>query len=120
MKVNGYNMHEFNIIENIFKIIEDIIKKEKINKVDKVNLLIGEMLQIVPETLVFAFDSVKKGTKYENSTLNIEIKPILGKCNICKSNIELSKDQFICPECNNNDFEIISGKELIIKSIEGE
>ena len=106
-------MHEFSIIENLFKIIEDIIKKEKIKKVDKVNLLIGEMLQIVPENLVFAYDSVKKGTKYENSTLNIEIKPILGKCNICKSNIELSKEQFKCPECNNNDFEFISGKKII-------
>lgn len=112
-------MHEFSMIENIFKIIDEIIKKEKLEKVDKVNLLIGEMLQIIPETLVFAFDSVKKGTKCEKSTLNIEIQPVLIKCNICKSNYELGEDQFICPNCKNNDFEIFSGKELIIKSIEG-
>lgn len=113
-------MHEFSIIENIFKIIDDIAKKEKIKKIYRVNLLIGEMLQIVPETLVFAFDSVKKDTKYKDSTLNIEIQPILINCNICKLNYELSKNQYICPKCNNDNFEIISGKELIIKSIEGE
>ena len=113
-------MHEFSLIENIFKILDDIIKKEKIKKIDKINLIVGEMLQIVPETLVFAFDAVKKGTKCENAKLNIEIQPITIKCNICKRNIELNKDQYICPQCKGNDFKIISGKEFIIKSIEGE
>lgn len=113
-------MHEFSLVENIFKILEDIIKKEKLIKIDKINLIVGEMLQIVPGTLIFAFDAVKKGTKYENSELNIEFQPIIIRCNACKNDIALNKDQFICPECKGSDFNIISGKEFIIKSIEGE
>lgn len=113
-------MHEFSIIENLFKIIEDITNKEKLKKVDKINLLVGEMLQIVPETLDFAFNTSKKGTKYENTKLNIEFQPIIGKCMNCSNQFELHKNNHNCPECRSNDFEIISGKELIIKSIEGE
>ena len=78
------------------------------------------MLQIVPETLIFAFDAVKNGTLCENAELNVEFQPIIIKCNICKSDNKLSKEQYICPKCKGNDFKIISGKDFLIKSIEGE
>ena len=113
-------MHEFSLIENIFNILDDIAKKEKLTRIDKINLIIGEMLQIIPETLVFAFDAVKNGTKYEKSELNIEFQPIKIECNSCKNSFILNKDQYICPQCESSDFKIISGKEFIIKSVEGE
>jgi hydrogenase nickel incorporation protein HypA/HybF len=113
-------MHEFSIIENLFKIIEDIVIKERLKKIDKINLIVGEMLQIVPETLDFAFNSSKKDTKYKNTILNIEFQQITGKCIKCNNQFELHVNNYNCPECKSSDFEIISGKELIIKSIEGE
>ena len=114
-------MHEFSLVENIFKIIDNIIKKENLRKIDKINLIVGEMLQIVPETLIFAFDAVKKETIYcKTAEINIESKPITIECNICNKNIVLKKDEYLCPQCKKNDYKIISGKELIIKSIDGE
>lgn len=112
-------MHEFSIIEDLFKIIEDIIKKEKLKKVFKINLVIGEMLQIVPETFEFVFNSSKKGTIFKNTILNIEFQAISGKCKNCNNEFKLNKNNYNCPECDSSDFDIISGKELIIKSIEG-
>ena len=118
----GYvkNMHEFSLVKNIFDIMDDIAKKEKLARIDKINLIIGEMLQIIPETFIFAFNAVKKGTKYEKSELIIEFQPIIIECNSCKNNFTLNKNQYICPKCKNSDFKIISGKDFIIKSIEGE
>jgi Zn finger protein HypA/HybF involved in hydrogenase expression len=42
------------------------------------------------------------------------------KCKNCGSDFQVKENLFACNECNSTDLEIIQGKELFIKSIEGE
>ena len=41
------------------------------------------------------------------------------RCRVCGNDFEVQENIFLCP-CGSSDLEIISGKELFIKSIEGE
>lgn len=113
-------MHEFGIIEDLFKLLEDIVKKENLQKVISVNLQIGELNQIVPDTLIFAFEVTGKNTIFKDTKLNIEKIPIKMKCRSCKEEFLIEKNYFHCPSCKSSDLEIISGKEFLIKSIDGE
>lgn len=113
-------MHEFGIIENIFKTIEKIALENRLQIISKVVLKIGKLRQLIPEFLRFAFQTVAKNTFAENAELIIEEIPITIKCKKCQNITQLEEVFFLCPKCLMNDVEIISGKELILETIEGE
>jgi hydrogenase nickel incorporation protein HypA/HybF len=113
-------MQEFSIITNIIKIVDEISEKENFSKVNKVNLMIGKMRQVVPETLTFAFETISKGTKCEAATLNIEHVAIKVECNICGKVYEVDKFDYVCPECEKADLKLLAGQEIVLKSIEGD
>ena len=112
-------MHEIAIVNNLFEIINEVSKREKLNKISKVNFLLGEMQQIVPEIFRFAFETAAENTIAKDAILNIEIVPVKAQCNSCKEEFYV-KDFFYCPFCESNNLNLVNGNELIIKSIEGE
>ncbi|MGQ1784936.1 MULTISPECIES: hydrogenase maturation nickel metallochaperone HypA [unclassified Saccharicrinis] len=112
-------MHEIAIVNNLFEIIIEVSQKEKLSKISKVNFLLGEIQQIVPEIFRFAFESAAENTIAQDAILNIEIVPIKAQCNNCKEIFHV-KDFFYCPKCQSNNLNLINGNELTIKSIEGE
>ena len=112
------NMHEFSIVVDLLKSLGEIKNQEGLKKIDKVNLQIGEMMQVVPETFIFAFKSASLGTEFCDTEINIEIIKIRLKCNNCGELYDYKNER--CPKCSANDFVIEQGKEFVIKSIEGE
>jgi len=111
-------MHEFSIIENIFKTITEVAGKEKLNRVTRINLVIGKMRQIVPDIFEYAFHISSKNTIAENAKLSIEFVPIKMKCNDCNHISEIADHIYFCSSCGSSNLELLSGKELYIKSIE--
>lgn len=113
-------MHELTIIKNVFDIIIDAAEKEKLEKITKVNFVVGKMNQIVPDMLQFAFNSVAEGTIAEKACLEIETILIEMKCNQCNNEFIVQDHLYFCPECGSFDLKMLKGKELYIKSIEGD
>ncbi len=114
-------MHEIRIAQDLQKIILEVADKNNLKKVLTVNIQFGEMVQIVPDIFHFAFEEASKGSLVEGSELKIEVLPIKIKCADCLNLIEISKEgSYSCPNCKSLDIEIIQGKEIFIKSIEGE
>jgi hydrogenase nickel incorporation protein HypA/HybF len=113
-------MHEFGIIQNIFKVIEDVAAKNQLRSVNKVVLRIGGLRQVVPEFLRFAFETISKGTIAENAELIITEVPIKVKCHACAKEYVVKQRIYVCPECNEGKCEVLSGKEIMVESIEGE
>lgn len=113
-------MHELSIIQNIFKVVEETAANNHFKKVTKVHLKIGKMRQVVPEFLIFAFETVSKNTIAEGAQLVIEITPIILQCKACGNSFEEKGDEPLkCPKCGHEDLKIISGKEIILDNIEG-
>lgn len=112
-------MHELSLIEGIVDIILTELPKHNISKVESISLRIGEMRQVVPDALHFAFECVSKDTPLEGAKLIIDNIPIKGKCGQCNYEFILEHWFGNCPKCQSNRIEIISGKELEIAEFEG-
>lgn len=113
-------MHEIRIAEDLVKIVLDTAGSEGLSEVSAVNVSFGQMIQIVPEIFKFAFGETVRGTIAENAELNIEILPVRIKCLTCGNESFIREIFFACENCDSNEVEIIQGKELFVKSIEGE
>lgn len=113
-------MHEVSIIQSVIEIVTKQALENKLTKINKVSLRIGELSGVMPESLEFAFNSCIKGTMLEESTLDIETVRALGECNDCKLEFPIEHFNKICPSCNKFCTKIIRGYELNINSIEGD
>jgi hydrogenase nickel incorporation protein HypA/HybF len=113
-------MHEIRIAKDLSGIVLEVAVREKLSKVTSVNLSFGQMIQIVPDIFKFAFSETVRDTIAMDAVVNIEILPVKMKCRSCNDEFTLSDNTFSCNRCGYTEIDIIQGKELFIKSIEGE
>jgi len=113
-------MHELRIIQDIFPTIEKASQENHLKSISKVHLKMGALRQIVPEFLKFAFTTVAKGTIAEEAELVIEIIPITVFCQNCQQKFKVEENAYLCPNCESTKLEILTGKEIVLESIEGE
>jgi len=113
-------MHEFSIMQGIFSLIEDTVAKNNLIKIDRVVLKIGKLRQIFPDFLQFAFETISQNTIASGAELIIEEVPITMRCKSCQEKFKVEHNTYICPSCNATELELLTGKEILIVSIEGE
>ena len=111
------DMHEFSIAVNIVDIAIDHALKANASIVNEVEIEIGELSGVVYDAMETAMEMAVKGTILENSNINIINIPGQGKCLSCNSEFKLDNLFDPCPECGAFCPEVLSGKELRIKSL---
>jgi hydrogenase nickel incorporation protein HypA/HybF len=112
-------MHEMGIALQIVEIATASIPPNIGNvRVEKVNLRIGKLAAVVPESLRFCFDVVVKDTSLEGAQLVIQELPVVARCKDCDTQWTINSPAFRCEVCSSGALEIISGRELDIESIE--
>jgi hydrogenase nickel incorporation protein HypA/HybF len=112
-------MHEMGIALQIVEIATASIPPEagKV-RIEKVNLKIGKLAAVVPDSLRFCFEVVVKDTPLDGATLAIEEVPVVARCKDCDTQWTINSPAFACENCGSGALEIISGRELDIESIE--
>lgn len=113
-------MHELSIAENILDIVLRKVEEEKLGAVTAIYVRIGTLTDVVPESLTFGFDVIKKGTALSETQLRTEIVPLEACCRSCSRNFTATDFIFLCPHCGSSDVEVISGMELEISHLEVE
>lgn len=113
-------MHELRIASDLSAIVLEVAGREKLSKVTKVNISFGQMIQIVPEIFDFAFRETVRDTIAMDAAVDIEIIPVKMRCKNCRDEFRIDNNTFHCVRCGSTDLDITEGKELFIKSIEGE
>jgi hydrogenase nickel incorporation protein HypA/HybF len=113
-------MHELALAESIVNTVKKAIGDRPGVKVLEVRVKIGELTDIVPDSLQFGFESLILDTPITGAKLEIERVPILGKCGKCSHEFKVEDFLFICPECYSTDINMIQGDELEIIDIEVE
>jgi hydrogenase nickel incorporation protein HypA/HybF len=112
-------MHEMGIAMEIIRIATDSIPPElKGSRVERVHLQVGKLSAVVPESLRFCFEIVSKETALNGTALFIEEMPVVAKCRDCEKTWTLDGPVFICQHCQGGHLELLSGRQLDIKSIE--
>jgi hydrogenase nickel incorporation protein HypA/HybF len=112
-------MHEMGIAMEIVDIAKASIPADmQGSKVRKVNLQIGKLSAVVPDSLRFCFDLVVKQTPLDGAELAIEEVPVVARCKDCHTEWTVTEAVFTCTNCQGGNIEILSGRELDITSIE--
>jgi len=113
-------MHEMSIAENLIEQILRFAEEHDAMQVIAVEVVCGEMQQVVPEALHLAFNAVKAGTLASEAELTILEQGLEAKCRACRHEFTAQIDNFLCPECEEADVELIAGDEIILQSMECE
>lgn len=113
-------MHELSIAADLVKIVLDTASAEELASVTRVNVTFGKMVQIVPHVFENAFRVCVKGSVAEEALLDMEILPVKAVCMECNEEYFPQENHFSCSKCGSGSIKIIQGKELFVKSIEGE
>ncbi len=87
-------------------------------RVEKINLKIGKLAAVVPDSLRFCFDIAVKDTLLEGAQLEIRELPVTARCRECDMQWTIESPAFVCDNCGSGSLEILSGRELDIESIE--
>lgn len=112
-------MHEMGIALRIIEIATASLPVDLgAARVTKVNLKVGKLAAVVPESLRFCFDVAVKDSPLEDAILAIEEVPVVARCKDCHAQWTIGEPVFVCKTCQSGSLEILSGRELDIESIE--
>ena len=112
-------MHEMGIAQELVQIALNAIPDDIENpKVEILNLKIGKLAAVVEHSLTFCFEIITKDTPLENARLNIDLVPVRVHCKSCDTEWEIKNSVFRCPNCENGDVEMLTGREIEITSLE--
>ena len=111
-------MHEMGIAHQIIQIAVDAIPADTENcKINAVNVEIGTLSAIVPDSLSFCFEIGAKGTPCAEAELIITIVPAVMKCNDCNTEWNVDEIAFQCQSCQSINIQMIKNCDIDIISI---
>lgn len=137
-------MHEWALAESILAASVEAAEKEKLEKITKIKVQLGELQQINKEIFQKALDDLKnvhKNDLLKNAEFKIDNEETELKCKNCgnkwkfsdvKKKLNPDESEAIhfipevafvhsrCPKCGSPDFEILKGRGVTITQIKGE
>jgi hydrogenase nickel incorporation protein HypA/HybF len=118
--VSRYNslVHELAVAQSLLEIVEQEARPYEGARVKRILLRIGRMSAVVPDALRFAFDAITRGGIAEGAALEIEEVALSIRCRACEEVFIVEDPFMICPQCEAVDVELVSGRELEIRSME--
>lgn len=112
-------MHEVGIINAMLKTLEKVMIQQKLTKVEKIVLQVGELSGVVPRYLLDCFPVAVHKTRFQDTKLELDIVPGMVKCNGCGLEFNGLQHDLTCPTCGNGqDLQRLAGNELLIKEIQ--
>jgi hydrogenase nickel incorporation protein HypA/HybF len=108
-------VHEMSITQSIVEICESNAGGRQVLSVA---LEIGELSNIVPESVEFCFEACSKGTLLDGARLDIDRIAGRGRCLECSQEFPVQSYYEPCPACSGYQVEILAGEELRVKELE--
>ena len=107
-------MHELSIADAVREIVE---RNARGRRVTAVELQVGHLRQVVPDSLDFAWELVTHGTALDGAELQIEYVPAAARCKACGGESELRAFPALCGACGSPDVEVSGGDELLVEAL---
>lgn len=108
-------MHELSICQAICDTVDQRAAGRPVRRVD---VRIGHLRQVVPDSLQLAWEMLTAGTDLGGCRLVIEHVPAVVRCRTCGVDTTLEWPVLACAACEGRDVELQSGDELQIASID--
>jgi len=111
-------MHELSLAMSMIELAEKEMKLSGSSSIISVNMLIGKLSGVEPESLEFMIGLAKKNTVLDQSVINFELVDGRGRCRSCYHDFLIETSLPVCPECHGIAVDITAGNELRIVSME--
>lgn len=109
-------MHELSLCHSIYGIVD---RARDGRGVDTVNMRIGKLRQVIPETLEFCWSMVTEQTALQGSRLAIEHLPVTLDCRACGATTEIEHILVLtCGRCGSGDITVTGGEEFLVTSVD--
>jgi len=99
--------------------VEQAARSNGLVSVNKIILEIGQFSGVEIEALDFAFSVLTRGTLLEGAEIQYLTPPLLLYCKRCENQYVGDPEDPRCPACMRADFEVVQGRQMVIKSISG-
>lgn len=113
-------MHEMAVTQSILDIVLKHAQQAGASRVLQIHLVIGEMTGFVDDSIQFYFDFLSQNTIAEGAELVFDRRPALYRCRACGAHFHPEGFAWACPECEAFEFEVVSGREFRVDSIQVE
>jgi hydrogenase nickel incorporation protein HypA/HybF len=110
-------MHELAIADAVVGIVS---RHAGGRRVTAVELEVGQLRQVVPDALAFAFGLVAEGTCAEGAELALEVVPVAVACRGCGAQTQQAAFPLACGACGSDDVDVVRGEELRVTCVEVE
>ena len=108
-------MHELSLADAVVRIAR---RHAAGRPVAKVEVQVGHLRQVVPQSLEFAFELLAAGTELDGAELVLDEVPAAGRCRLCGTESELAGFPLRCDACGGLDLELLRGEELLVDALE--
>ena len=113
-------MHEQSIVESLLALAIENAEKAKASRILRIYLVVGELSGVLEEAVDFYFSFLSKDTIAAQASLFFMHTPAQVRCRNCNTVFSPERLDFHCPNCKEQQVEIIGGRELYIESMEVE
>ncbi|MCU7940404.1 MAG: hydrogenase maturation nickel metallochaperone HypA [gamma proteobacterium symbiont of Bathyaustriella thionipta] len=111
-------MHELSVCQSIIAQVTQIAHENHAIAVTKIIVQIGPLSGIEAPLLEHAFPIASAGTIAQAARLETRILPIRVRCKLCGNENEATVNQLLCAACGTWQTSLLSGDEMLLKSIE--
>jgi hydrogenase nickel incorporation protein HypA/HybF len=105
---------------SVVEAIQEEAVRERLSRVQRVSLAVGQFCNVEVEALAFCFDIVARGTIVEGACLDIVAVPGEGCCQRCRNIFRVSSRGATCPSCGAWDVVYSGGDQIVIRELEVE
>lgn len=109
-------MHELSLCGAIAEIA---FRRAADRPVSVIHLRVGQLRQVVPDSLIFCWDMVTEGTELEGSVLHLESVRAELSCRDCAIEFTLpDPPAFACPRCGGLNVSVVAGEDFDVTALE--
>jgi hydrogenase nickel incorporation protein HypA/HybF len=108
-------MHELSIADGVLGVV---LAHAGDRRVQRVEMRVGHLRQVVPSALEFAWELVTQGTAAEGAELALEHVPAAVRCRTCGAETEQDAFPLACGECGSLAVDVVRGEELSVDALD--
>ena len=111
-------MHELSVCQSILSQVEAIAQQQRAASVSTIHIQVGPLSGVEIPLLRSAWTLARSGTVAGEAILEIDEMPITIECSSCGRESSATPNRMVCDYCGEWRTKLISGDEMLLRSIE--
>jgi hydrogenase nickel incorporation protein HypA/HybF len=113
-------MHELSIVQSLLASALEHGEKAQATKILRIYLVVGDLAGVVDDSVNFYFSFLSEKTIAAGASIFFIHTPARLRCRACETIFSPENLNFRCPNCKEQQVDIIGGRELYIDRLEVE